>query len=324
MKAYKKAIFLSTIFLMASGCVQQHNNLCNAKKSCHTCKYDICDIISQPESISIIETQQSHSIDNKAYNKNTMLDGFPFVSYKPVIDFSGKFPPEFYSSIKLRWNAAPIEKANFWDLRWNPYLYDVIYAKPFWIGDFKLKSNDLIEDMSRSYNISSKEIGILKNWVKQGGTLWIESALYISSYDVSLNKLNTRKIVRIANKLRRTRLFGRKLNVFILKSRRIDRFHTKPLRRCINVKKYQSSLPKALVNVDRLLLNQYDYVGIYFTLNGKPIVRDGVLTYASYIEYGKGMIVTTVPFDFINVHYDGEMYRWNMLNWIIDNRIRTK
>ncbi len=61
-----------------------------------------------------------------------MLKGFPFVSHQPIINYRGKFPPEFYGKVKQRWRAESLAAADIWGLRGNPNLYDVIYATPLW------------------------------------------------------------------------------------------------------------------------------------------------------------------------------------------------
>ncbi len=281
------------------------------------CSYDICDVISRPEKIEVIEVPEAYR--NREESTLKLLSGFPFISYKPVIDFYGKFPPEFYSAIKVRWRAAPFEKANYWRMRWDPYVYDFIYTRPLWIGNFSLKYEDFLKNLAVSFNVSDEETEILKNWIKQGGVLWIESAIFVSTYDMELRKIGINDIIKFARRLEKCKLFGRKLKVFILKAKRIDKFHTKTLIKEVTVNE-TSGLSEVLSGVKRLLLTQEDYIGIYFTVDGVPIVKDGRRVYSSYVTYGKGKIITTVPFDFSNVHYDGELYRWNLLRWAVKRK----
>ncbi len=321
MKFYKLiSVFLSSVLLL-SGCAE-YNNIHKSKKKCNVCEYDICDIISQPEHINIIEMPE-YSKSTKDVTKREMLSGFPFISYKPIIDFGGKFPPEFYSSIRFRWKAVSFNNANYWNLRWNPHLYDIIYVKPLWIGDFSFKSEDFLKDLSYTYNVSFRELNILKNWIKNGGVLWIESAIYISSYDVALNRLNRSRLSRLFRKIRRIKILGQKVNTFALRARMIDKFHTKPLNKTVVISKSLSKQPNLLRGIHRLKLTQYDYLGAYFTVRGKQIIKYNGKVYASYINYGKGKIITTIPFDFLDVHYDGELYRWNLLMWLLKDRNRS-
>lgn len=287
---------------------------CYREKS--KCNFDICDILNTSEKIELIEVPDKYrDIDEETKN---LLKDFPFISYKPILDFYGKFPPEFYSSIKLKWKSAPFEKANYWRLRWDPKFYDFIYLKPFWIGNLSLKTNDLLKNFAISLNVSPEEIEILENWVKNGGNLWIESAIFISSYDLSLRKIKRKQILSFLRKLNKCKLFGRKIRVFLIKAKRIDKFHVKPVLKEVNVDKDR----RFFEGVKKLLLKQEDYIGIYFTIDGTPIIKSNGRVYSSYIEYGKGKVITTVPFDFINTYFDGELYRWKLLLWAMGYNAR--
>ncbi len=315
MKTLIKISIVILVLFIVSGCSTH-------RRYRKGCVYDICDILSKPEKINIIETP-IYTHGKKSPTKEQMLSGFPFVSYRPIIDFGGRFPPEFYSAIKCRWSAVSFQDADYWSLRFNPYLYDVIYVKPLWIGNFSFKSKDFLKDLSYTYNVSFRELKILKDWIKRGGVLWIESAIYISSYDVSLNRLTQRKLHLLFKKLRSIKVFGRKVNLFVLRAKMIDKFHTKPLNKSIVVLKSFSEQPNLLKGIHRLKLSQYDYLGVYFAVEGKPIIKYKGRVYASYINCGRGKVITTVPFDFLDVHYDGELYRWNLLRWIMRNRCRA-
>lgn len=316
MKTLIRLAIVVLVFFLVSGCSTHRKTY---RKGC---VYDICDILSKPEKINIIETPV-YTSGKVSPTRKQILNSFPFVAYRPIIDFRGKFPPEFYSAIKCRWSAVSFQDADYWSLRFNPYLYDIIYVKPLWIGDFSLRSEDFLKDLSYTYNVSFRELNILKNWIKNGGVLWIESAIYISSYDVSLNRLTRKRLAILFKKLKRMTIFGKKVDMFVLRAKLIDKFHTKPLNKTVVVLKSFSEQPNLLRGIHRLKLSQYDYLGAYFAVRGKPIIKYNGKVYASYIDYGKGKIITTVPFDFLDVHYDGELYRWNLLMWLMGNRCRS-
>ena len=73
-------------------------------------------------------------------------------------------------------------------------------------------------------------------------------------------------------------------------------------------------------NVHSLLLEQSDYIGIYFSIGGIPLIQSGDIMYASYVKYGKGKIITLAPFDFKHTHYDGEILRLDLLSWALNDR----
>ncbi len=250
-----------------------------------------------------------------------LLKGFPFVSYQPVVKFRGKYPPEFYSRIKQRWSAESLKAADIWKLRNDGSLYDVIYTNPLWIGDLPIKENDLLKNIAYSSNISEEQFKVLENWIKEGGILWIESAIFISSYDYNLNNFNDQKLKELTEKIRAMTIFGNKVYVRTSKARRIDEFNTEKLSVVVspeeNILKHVKSLD---FGINRLLLEQTDYIGMYITIDGEPIVKSGDAVYASYINYGKGKIITLAPFDFKNVYYDGELLRLNLLLWALNDR----
>lgn len=251
--------------------------------------------------------------------KSDILKGFPFISAQPVSNFMGKFPPEFYSGIRYKWNAEYITFVDFWKLRHNQNLYDVIYINPLWIGDLSLKEDDFLKNIAYSYNISDEQMKILDKWIKDGGILWIESAIFISSYDYNLNKFDDAKLKNLIERLRSMTLSGNKLSVQTLTAKRIDDFNVEKLKLEISPDKIQSAR-EITDHVNRLLLEQPDYVGIYITVDGNPVIKSGDTVYASYVKYGKGKIITLAPFDFKNVHFDGEIFRLDLLSWALNDR----
>ncbi|NWF98256.1 MAG: hypothetical protein HXY52_04885 [Nitrospirae bacterium] len=250
-----------------------------------------------------------------------ILKGFPFVSFQPVSNFKGKYPPEFYTRIKHEWTAETLKSADIWKLRNDKNIYDFLYTTPLWIGDLQLTQNDLLKNIVYSSNISEEQFNVLENWIKQGGILWIESAIFISSYDYNLNNFNEKKIKDITDRLSVMTIFGNKVHVRTSYAKRIDEFNTEKLSMVISPE--QNIIKRIMLldrQIDKLLLEQTDYVGIYITLDGEPLIKSGDSVYASYINYGKGKIITIVPFDFKNVHYDGELLRLNLILWALNDR----
>ncbi len=250
-----------------------------------------------------------------------ILKGFPFISFQPVSNFKGKYPPEFYTRIKQRWIAETLKSADIWKLRNDRNLYDFLYSTPLWIGDLQITESDLLKNIVYSSNISEEQFKVIENWIKQGGILWIESAIFISSYDYNLNNFNEKKIKDITDRLSGMTIFGNKVQVRTSYAKKIDEFNTEKLSMLISPE--QNIMKRIMLldrQIDKLLLEQTDYVGIYITLDGEPLIKSGDSVYASYINYGKGKIITIVPFDFKNVHYDGELLRLNLLLWALNDR----
>jgi hypothetical protein len=277
------------------------------------------EIYNKPEEVHIFSVPANSISREVKDSRPEILKGFPFISYNPVGNFKGKFPPEFYSRIKYRWSADYLKVADLWKLRTDKYFYDVIYITPLWIGDLILKNNDLLKTIAYSYNIPDEQLGVLDDWIKEGGVLWIESAIYISAYDYSLNKFNDKKISDLVSRLKRMTLFGHKINVHMYKANRIDEFNTERFVKEVIPDKAGSE-KNVGDQVDKMLLEQTDFIGIYLTIEGDPIIKSGSSVYASSIDYGKGKVITLAPFDFRNAHYDGELFRLDLLSWALQER----
>ncbi len=69
-------------------------------------------------------------------------------------------------------------------------------------------------------------------------------------------------------------------------------------------------------SINKLLLEQTDSRGLYFTVQGTEIVSSGGNVYASVADYGKGKIITLAPFDYRNTYFDGETLRLDLLSWL--------
>jgi len=283
---------------------------------------DIAGTTVQPEEPVIFSIPSSSITRELKDTKPDILKGFPFVSAQPVINFNGKFPPEFYSSLKYRWNAEFIKSVDFWRLRYDQHMYDVIYINPVWIGELTIKEDDFLRNIAYSYNISDEQVQVLEKWINEGGILWIESAIFISSYDYNLNKFSDEKLKSLVESLRSMTLFGNKIQVQTFLAKRIDEFNTEKLLFEVTPEKNLTQQKVEGINkhVNKLLIEQTDYVGIYITIEGNPIIKSGDTVYASFANYGKGKIITLAPFDFKDVHYDGEIFRFDLLSWALNDR----
>jgi hypothetical protein len=255
-------------------------------------------------------------------HRSNIVKGFPFVTDQTTTNFKGKFPPEFYAATDRKVRAETLKNVDFWSLNNNPALYDVIYVKPLWLGDLKLKNNNLLDSMAHSYNISSEQLAILNAWIQKGGILWIEAGIYISAYDYNFNKFDNRKLDQFIFALSGLKLEGHKLNVKMLRAKKTDALHVETLYHEIhsdNVHKI-GDLQEINDKIASLLIEQTDYIGIYISVDGFPIIESKNSVYASYINSGKGLILTLAPFEFKNAYFDGELFRLTLLTWALDNR----
>ncbi len=294
------------IVLLFSGCATK-NELAFEKK------------VLSPEAVEIYDV----SVDNvwpKVNNGRQLLKGFPFISYKPIIDFGGKFSNQFYSKIDYRYKFSNIKDVDFWKLRTNPFAEDFIYVLPMWANEFKRVSNDLFEDIGYTYNLSSREQEILKWWIGEGGILWIEGGIYSTRYDTfkKNGEIDSKAINRkMIEKSRNLKFFDRKVKTYIYKSKRLDFVNYEPLKLKYRVKSYIPYF-QDIKNLQLITKNfmTVDFIpkGAYLlqSKSGKPLV--------SFIRYGKGGVVFLRPFEFQDKRYDGEFLRWKLIFFLL-NRI---
>ncbi|MEI6206171.1 MAG: hypothetical protein WCP20_05275 [Desulfuromonadales bacterium] len=217
--------------------------------------------------------------------------------------------------------SESLQQVDFWSLKKNPNLYDVIYIKPMLLGEFKVKGKNLLENIAYTYNISADQLIILDNWVQNGGILWIESAIYISLYDYKFNKFSDKELESFLTKLNGMSLYDRKLNVHMLRAKKTDDIHVEGISQEIvaSASGTFGDIREINEKIRTLLLEQSDYIGIYLSVAATPIIKNGDKVYASYVESGKGKVITLPPFDFVKTSHDGELFRLTLLSWALNN-----
>jgi len=295
---------LLSLILLVSGCATKNENVLEKK-------------ILSPESVEIYDI----AVDNvwhKINNGRVLLKDFPFVSYKPILDFNGKFSNQFYDKIDYRYKFAPLKDVDFWKLRTNPFLEDFIYVLPTWANEFKRVSNDLFSNIGYSYNLSSKEQEILKWWIGEGGILWIEGGIYSTRYDTfkKNGEIDSKAInAKITRKSQNLRFFDRRIKTYIYKSKRVDAINYKTLKLAYKTKSkiaYFYDIKDLQILTDNFLTADFMPKGDYLleSTKGKPLV--------SFIQYGKGGVVFLRPFEFQDKRYDGELLRWRLIFFLMN------
>lgn len=247
--------------------------------------------------------------------------GFPFLSPKPAQRFTGRFPPSAYAELEKRQvRAKALGEVDFWRLKEEPTLYQVIYLKGMLFSELKLRGDDLLESIGYSLNIGPEKMAILEGWIRQGGVLWMEPVIYLSTYDYTFNRFSDAKLDQLTRTLSRMTLLGHGLTVRTLRARRIDELHLEPLTRELSFQPGRMPGEIEAVNgkVRSLLLEQSDYVGIYLNVAGTPIIRDADGVWAGFAEVGKGKVLTLAPFDFQSSYHDGELFRLLLLSWAME------
>jgi len=301
----KRYIFgLLGLILFVSGCATKNESVLEKK-------------ILSPESVEIYDVSVNHMWRN-INNGRKLLKDFPFVSYKPILDFNGKFSNQFYDKIDYRYKFAPLKDVDFWKLRTNPFLEDFIYVLPTWANEFKRVSNDLFSDIGYSYNLSSKEQEILKWWIGEGGILWIEGGIYSTRYDTfkKNGEIDEKAInENITRKSQNLNFFNRRVKTYIYKSKRVDAINYKTLKLTYKTKSdiaYFNDIKHLQILTDNFLTADFMPKGDYLlkSVKGKPLV--------SFIQYGKGGVVFLRPFEFKDKRFDGELLRWKLIFFLMN------
>lgn len=263
------------------------------------------------------------SLAREAYDAPPEVkEGFPFVSSQPGAAYRGRFSPEFYAGALKRFRSASLQEVDFWGLKKNPRLYDVIYVKPMVQGEFKFYGDDLLESIAYSYNISREQLAILNDWIRKGGTLWMESGIFVSTYDYKFDRFSDDQLEKFLARLKGLRLFDHKLTVFMLRAKKTDDIHVKnvSLEIPVGTPGNVGEIREINEKVRSLLLEQSDYIGIYPLAEASPIVQSGNKVYASFLKFGKGTVITLPPFDFQNAYHDGELFRLTLLSWALKKK----
>lgn len=295
---------LVILALIISGCANSNNDALLEKK------------ILSPQSVSIYDISVNNIFAN-VNNGRKLLQGFPFVSNTPIIDFRGKFSNQFYDKLDYRYTYASLKNVDFWKLRTNPFYLDFIYVLPTWANRFKKVSNNLFEDIGYSYNLSSKEQEILKWWIGQGGILWVEGGIYSTRYDTfkKNGEINQRAIKqKLVQKSKNLYFFNSKVHTTIYKSKQIDFINYVPMKiryKTTSTLSYFSDIKNLEIKTNNYLQADFMPQGEYLltTKSKKPLV--------SFIRYGQGGVVFLYPFEFQNTRYDGELLRWKLLYFLL-------
>ena len=280
--------------------------------------------ILTPEKVEIYEIKVE-SLMPQIHNGKKLLHQFPFISYKSILDFNGKFSYQFYDKIDYRYKASSIDKVDFWKLRHNPFMYDFIYVLPIWINEFKKVSNDLYKNIGFTYNLSSKEQEILKWWIKEGGILWVESAIYSTRYD-TFKKDGEIDETSIQNKmLQKTKhltFLNHKVYTYTYKNPKIDIINYKPA----TIEFKTSSKIDYFSDIKTLKLQTDNYLTAYLQPKGEVLVknRKNNRPLVTFLKYGKGGIVFLRDFEFEDKRFDGELLRWKLISYLLEKKYIKK
>lgn len=307
------SLFTILIVVFLSACTNRNINI----------NPEIEKSLLQPESIDVYGIDINKLVVEKE-NLRDQVNEFPFVSLNPVLDYRGKFSDKFYSLKPYKVRAKRIDEIDFWKLQNNPYAVDFIYVLPLWVENFKRVSDDLYQNIGYSYNLSLKEQEILKWWVEQGGVLWLETGIYTTLYDsyTKTGITSSSKAKRVLNKKSEKQYFmDKNLHIVKYQAKKIDYINYEKKEVQFNVNSSLSWLND--VKELRLVIN--NYAENYFLPEGKILLKtDSNIPLVTTNRYGKGMIISMIPFSYNDTRFDGELLRWKLMEYALDTTVLKK
>lgn len=307
------SVFAITIMIFLSACTNRNINI----------NPEIEKSLLQPETVDIYDIDINKLVVGKEDSRE-QIKNFPFVSLNPVLDYRGKFSDQYYDLKPYKIRSQRIDEVDFWKLQNNPYMIDFIYVLPIWVDNFKRVSNDLYQNIGYTYNLSVKEQEILKWWVEQGGVLWLESGIYTTLYD-SYNKsgvTSSSKAKKVLSKKSADLNFmDRNLHVIKYQAKKVD---------YINYKKREIefdvvSNKRWLEDINKLRVVVANYAEFYFVPDGEVLLKsENGIPVVTTNKYGKGLILSMVPFAYSDTRYDGELLRWKLMEYALDTTVLKK
>ncbi len=287
MKSVLFAIF--TTAMLFQGCAQHQSS-------------DFDEQLAEADNTYIYDIKLQNIIE-PLDQKNKLFEGFPFISRSVSNDFKGHFSPEFYAKHKSDLRTSSLDKVDIWSLQLAPKLLDVIYIKAIWIEDYKDVSDDLFVNICYTYNLSDGQQEILKEWIRQGGMFWVENGVYSTGSEIGPER-------RLSQK---QRFLGRE----------VSSAHYK-LSDTVSKESIiydQLDTTASFDNIRSLQLDLKRASQTFFIIEGEDHIKDSAgQTMLSIAKYGKGDIVSMLPFESYDAYRDGEMLRWQLLKTLKEMR----
>jgi hypothetical protein len=183
-----------------------------------------------------------------------------------------------------------MDKVDYWALQKDFKNLDIIYTKSIWINQYKQISDDIFVNLCYAHKLSLNQQKVLLEWIKQGGILWIENGLYATGDELDIIKIKSQNLKFLNFKVSQYTFENSKQIIFKdIKS--ITHLH--------DIKSLQLTLNKK---------RQINYI-----LKGTNLLSSADKILLSLNKYGKGKIVSLLPFEYTSLYQDGELLRWKLL-----------
>ncbi len=249
-------------------------------------------LIAQDKSYIYDIKMQDIASDLKVHK--SPLEQFPFIHNKQA-HLKGHFSPEFYAEHNYGLKAQQMDKVNFWELQKNPQALDIIYTKDILLENYKNISQDIFTNLCYAHGLSKLEQDILRQWIQNGGVLWVESSLY------SIDPIRS-----LDHGLKTDKFLGKEVRFVNIPQTQKSRVYN-----TTNNKPYFDS-------IHSLELYKKRYSQICMIVDGDSLVATPDETVVSMSRYGEGMIISLLPFEYEKLYRDGELLRWKLLSVIHD------
>lgn len=275
----KKIFFVIMVLIFFFGCTQKNLDLSDVDR----------ELSMQDE--TIIYDMQIDDISQKDRRLDSLFLDFPFISQSLKKDFKGHFSLEFYKKHKLSLNAKRVDRVNYSDLEKNFNSIDIIYTKKIWVNQYKQHSNELFVNLCDSYRLSYRQQNILKQWIKNGGIFWIENGLYGIGDDFDILPKKTKDLKFLDFNVSEY-IFDTSKEIVFDDIQRV----------------------KQLENIKSLKMKVTDKKQINFIIDGSVLISSDTKKLLCLNRYGKGKILSMLPFEFTDLNKDGELLRWKLLD----------
>ena len=277
----KKIFFGIVIVISLIGCSQK--------------KLDISDVEKELEvkNKTLIYDIKMQDITQSLESSMSKFSKFPFISETVSNDFNGHYSPEFYEENPVTLSSQRMDKVDYWVLQRDFKSLDIIYTKSIWINQYKQVSDDIFVNLCYAHKLSPNQQKVLLEWIRQGGILWVENGLYATGDEFNLVKIKSQNLKFLDFKVSQYTFENSKQVVFE---------NVKSIRELQKIKSLQLTLQKK---------KQINYI-----LKGTNLLSSSDKILLSLNKYGKGKIVSLLPFEFTSLYRDGELLRWKVLGML--------
>ncbi len=287
----KQFLFVLITMLVFGGCSSTQPSISDVDKK-----------LKEKDAVYIYDIKMDNILKPSS-NEATLFEKFPFNLSALSNDFKGRYAPTFYEKNNVTFKSSRMDRVDYWSLEKNLKSIDIIYTKAIWINHYKKVSNDVFTNICYAHKLSKEEQAILKKWIKEGGTLWIENGLYVTN-----KEFNSASVID---------------NNSTFLSSKIKQYNFESFNFSKNVA-YENLRSNAIFQgIQSLQVNLKRNAQIHFLIQGDSILLNNEESLINVTNYEDGKIISLLPFEFTSLYRDGELLRWGILNLLESGDIQN-